>query len=279
MVKLNKTISTPVGILIILILAFLVGGILVWQFQLLLEEEIKIPEIKPLLVEEAIPEETDDYEKIAGDFCKEKNFIFEEECPAIQAAAGECPSDGKIRKEFIYKVLYFSPLNFDKDNAKELFVMCGQMYNIDVYLSVLKKVNEKYSLIWEKNTPNEFGFRTTYKSEIIDVDRDGIDEIVFRGGNWGGTCTGSTDSIILYSPKRDDFFRLDINRGSKGIGRINNMFCLEEKLINPDWCDGEYERICFSNNLKRPEYQVFKKYLEKELEEYLREEQEYLKKE
>jgi len=252
MVKLNETISTPVGILIILILAFLIGGILIWQFQLLLEKEIKIPEIKPLLMEKAIPEETDDYQQIAKDFCNKKNFIFEE--------------------EFLYKVLYFSPLNFDKDNAKELFVMCGQMYNIDVYLSVLKKVNEKYSLIWEKNTPNEFGFRTTYKSEIIDVDRDGIDEIVFRGGNWGGTCTGSTDSIILYSPKRDDFFRLDINRGSKGIGRINNMFCLEEKLINPDWCDGEYERICFSNNLKRPEYQVFKKYLEEELEKYLKEE-------
>jgi len=47
MFKLDKNISTTTGILIILFFSFLVGGVLVWQLQLLSKQEIKISEIKP----------------------------------------------------------------------------------------------------------------------------------------------------------------------------------------------------------------------------------------
>lgn len=44
--SLNKGISSPVGILIILICSVLIGGVLVWQLKQASEKEIKEPEVK-----------------------------------------------------------------------------------------------------------------------------------------------------------------------------------------------------------------------------------------
>lgn len=43
---LNKKISSPIGIIVIVFFALFVGGFLFWQCQIVPEGEIKIPEIK-----------------------------------------------------------------------------------------------------------------------------------------------------------------------------------------------------------------------------------------
>ena len=79
--------------------------------------------------------------------------------------------------------------------------------------------------------------------EVIDIDKDGLDEIFMRGSNWGGTCTFDYNFYALYSPFYSDTF--SVQTGSEADANC------EFHPIEP----------VFSPNLDNPEVQTFRAYL------------------
>ncbi|MFA5432350.1 MAG: GPI anchored serine-threonine rich family protein [Candidatus Paceibacterota bacterium] len=141
---------------------------------------------------------------------------------------------------------YFAKLNFDGDLEKEMLVICGDFqdpevggYNEGRKLYVFDKQNKEYKLIWEKDTSKDDDgreYRSMKKPEIVDVDKDGVDEIFFRLSNWGGTWYYS--DYFLYSPKYNEIFRM----GTMGEG---------DKILN----------ATSSDNLNIVKYKIFKNFL------------------
>ena len=237
--SLNKAISTPIAIIIVIVVGvFAIGGVLAYQYYWQAPEE-EIPEETP-------KDETADWNNIAKSFCEEENSILR----------------------------YFSLINFDQDKEKEIILMCGpngsswksgDLGPLDLY--VLNKENENYQKVWNKNTDNDFNFQRVHEPKIIDVNKDGIDEIVLSGSSGGGTCTGSFLYKFLYSPKHNELFLGLIAKGDKGyIGPPLGLFCTFEKIEDLIGCGEQVEGSCFSDSLKKQEYQIFKTYLDGVLE-------------
>jgi len=238
--SLNKAISTPIAIIIVVVLAgFVIGTVLACQYYWQpLEKETETET-------ETSVDEMVDFNNIAKSFCESKKNV----------------------------VRYSSLINFDQDKEKEIILMCtsngsswksGDLGPLDLY--VLNKENGNYQSVWNKNTNNDFDFMRVYEPKIIDVDKDGIDEIVLSGSSHGGTCTGEFFYYFLYSSKYNELFLGTFGRGGKGYvsGRSGSFIIFEE--ADDYWPCPEYDegiKIAYlSNNLKKLEYQVFRTYLE-----------------
>jgi hypothetical protein len=181
------------------------------------------------------------YENVATDFCKKE--------------------DGVVK--------YSSLLNFDQNTKKEIFVMCatsdwsfwtpGGQGVLNLY--VLESEDGSYQIIWQKNTSDDFNLRAVREPKIVDIDRDGIDEIILAGSNWGGTCTYSIQFNFVYSPKYNEVFSIEERKGIKLSE--DKVFCIEKERKYNSGCDSwDINSVCFSNNLKKSEYKIFKTYLE-----------------
>jgi hypothetical protein len=104
-----------------------------------------------------------------------------------------------------------------KDDTSEMvFVTCidnewinqwnpGDQGVLHFYL--LNFANSNYDIVWQnKSNSDELNLRSVYSPEIIDIDEDGTEEIVLKGSNWGGTCTGFSDYTYVYSLNHNDIF-------------------------------------------------------------------------
>jgi hypothetical protein len=237
---LNKGISSSVAILVILFLAILVIGFIYWQYLEIWRGDTNLLEIK-------IPEKVDgtadwkNHENVAMEFCKKEDGI----------------------------VKYFSLLNFDQNTKKEIFVMCatsdwsfwtpGGQGVLNLY--VLEGEDENYQIIWQKNTSDDFNLRAVREPKIVDIDRDGIDEIILAGSSWGGTCTYSIQFNFIYSPKYNEVFSIEERKGIKLSE--DKVFCIEKARKYNSGCKSwDINSVCFSNHLKKSEYKIFKTYLE-----------------
>lgn len=181
------------------------------------------------------------YKNIAADFCKKRDGI----------------------------VKYFSLLDFDQDMEKEIFVMCatpdwsswmpGGQGVLNLY--VLENKNKNYQIIWQKNTSDDFSLRVVKEPKIADIELDGIDEITLAGSNWGGACTYSTQFNFVYSPKYKEIFFIEERKGIE-ISE-DKVFCIgKDRKYNSGCGSWDINSVCFSDNLKKSEYQIFKTYLE-----------------
>jgi len=170
-------------------------------------------------------------------------------------------------------MVFSSQMNSDKDLENEIVLMCGrgltpnwtsgQDGEFTVY--ILDKINNNYKVVWEKYT-GEDGLWLRYVEEpkIIDIDKDGIDELILSGSNHGGTCTGSFYNVNIYSPKDNQIFTIGFGRGSEGY--ISGTNCTYKELPDVGGCGPQAEATCFSENLDRR--QSFKNYLRETIEKY-----------
>lgn len=194
------------------------------------------------------------------------------------AAGGSCMGDYSAEGiESFCKgndiMVFSSQMNFDKDSAKEPVLMCGNGLvpnwkpGQDGYftVNVLDKKNNDYEVVWEKYTGEDgLWFRYVEEPKIVDIDKDGIDELVLSGSNHGGTCTGSFYKINIYSPKDASIYAISLGRGSEGY--VSGIGCIYEELPNLAGCGPQAEATCFSDNLG--DKQAFKNYLQEAIEEY-----------
>jgi len=172
---------------------------------------------------------------------------------------------------------YSSLLNYDEDEDMEILVMCDMGYSpwesgregyFDVF--VLKEKDNRHQSIWNLYTgdENDLNFRNVYQPKVVDIDKDGIDEIILVGSNHGGTCTGSWTKVRIYS-WNDEYFDEDFLWGYSNYININSPNC-DYKIIkgSDDVCNSSLmEGICFSDNLNAEKYKPFKDYLDANIEE------------
>ena len=251
---LNKGISAPIAIVIILLLALLVGGITLWQYSKIQNEEVgskftEQEEQKKLAENETeIKKEMDS----ASQFSEIQN-------PgeiADQINYADVVTDFCKNKEG-YVNYNFNLLNFDNDIEKEILVICTEFERdlIGAFIEgknlyILDEQNDKYKLIWEKK-PSEYyndvrTLRQMSKPEIYDIDGDTIDEIYFTGSNWGGVCSWNLNIYFLYSPKYNEFFDIQI------LSDVIND-CDHREVISST----------FSKNFLLEKFKIFKNFLEK----------------
>ncbi len=138
------------------------------------------------------------------------------------------------------------PLNFYQTEYTEILLICQQPFHPPNrgfgYVYVIDLANNN-QILWEHDiTKNPF-LMDAGEPRVIDVDGDGTHELSWGGSSWGGTCTGYSDSLILYSPKHDEQFY------------ASEIGWYDQTCTNLDWS------IMFSPNLEREQYQIFRSYL------------------
>jgi len=203
---LNKGISTPIAISIILILVIAVGGFTWWQYSNMPEDnlEVELPE-KEEVGDEGEEEPEESIETVipeADKFCqerKEKGFFdslgFIEEA----LAAGDPRSEVITGPSF-----YF---NYDEDPEKEIVGTCQwDLWGGYMAFFILDKQDDKYEPVMIRDRGDNPGQRnySFANLSIKDLNDDGIDEIIYEEAGWYGG--GGNELIYVYSPKHDDFF-------------------------------------------------------------------------
>jgi len=144
----------------------------------------------------------------------------------------------------------FSLVNFEVNKEQSVLVICNDNSvppQSQIYF--LKQQGDSYVLIESEGLDAFLTFiqswRTESTPEIIDIDNDGIQEILAEGSNWGGPCTGHSDYFAIYSPKYDE------------------LFYTENSSQFDSQCQNLIYSFYLSPNLQNIEYQAFKLYLEK----------------
>ena len=106
-------------------------------------------------------------------------------------------------------------------------------------------------------------------AEAKDIDGDGIKEFLYGGYNHGGTCTGRSNELCLYSPVKNDHFCVSEREGWGNYSSPDPMveFCDNLQVVGGDiGCGKAYHFICFSNNLKNGQNEIFKDYLKNKMD-------------
>ena len=233
---LNKGISTPLAIAIILILAMTVGVITWWQYGEIKKEENLKQEVK-ISKNEEIKNSTATEE--------EKNIEFEQK--ELEIVINFCREKGYYESDFLPPEEYLSPkaflLNFIDDEDKEIIGLCWRVGGPlrEGLLFVLKNKNDKWQSIWEKEGVVSQCCEEFLNLEIVDIDKDGIDEILYEEAGSGGDRAETY--LHLYSPKYNEWFYKHYSW--KGIGT--------EEI--------KKEEIKFSSNLDLERYKTFKEFL------------------
>lgn len=132
--------------------------------------------------------------------------------------------------------------NFDEDEEKEIIGICwrGFEYDKEGILFVLDKQNNKYKSVLEKEGRIHQRYYTFKNLKVEDVDKDGIDEIIY--GEIGWYLAGGNSYLHLYSPKYQEWFYRD------------NWWDVTTTGIRK-------EGIGFSPNLELEKYKAFKEFL------------------
>jgi hypothetical protein len=146
-------------------------------------------------------------------------------------------------------------LSANQGEAREYAVVCGRgvthpsgEFEYDRrYLYILDEQSNYASVLWEGDLLRLLG-REVYVSQVVDVDADGIEEIVISGFDWGSPpCPASVVGKLLYSVKYNEVFHVL----ESSVSEISSF---SEECIYKDLVE-------FSENLEREEYSVFKEYL------------------
>jgi len=185
-----------------------------------------------IIKEELIPE--------ASEFCyqrKERLGAYWYHCFEV-LAAGDSES-------YVGPSFYF---NFDEDQDKEILGSCEpDLWGGYMVIFVLDKKDDEYKTVLIKDRGKEnYGQRYFNFADlrVRDIDKDGIDEIIFYESGWYGG--GGDNYLHLYSPKynewfwRNDWWAIDIESGERSGGTN------------------------FSVNLDLEKYKVFKEFLLKQ---------------
>jgi len=123
------------------------------------------------------------------------------------------------------------------------------------------------STIWRLNGDRWKGVSVV---EAKDIDGDGIKEFAYGGYNYGGTCTGRIDELCLYSPVKNEHFCVSEREGWGNYSSPNLKveFCDNLQVIAEDIGCGKapYHFVCFSNNFKNEQNEIFKDYLKNKMD-------------
>lgn len=139
-------------------------------------------------------------------------------------------------------------MNFDSDSDKEILGVCStgdSKQDQEGLLFVLDLNNDKYMPVLEQEGSIQHQRYYDFQNLMIkDIDKDGVDEIIYEGEGW--YMAGGDSWLKVYSPKYEEWF-------------------IKTKSWSLDETDptGEKrkEEITFSSNLKNKKYQVFKDFL------------------
>ena len=156
---------------------------------------------------------------------------------------------------------YYFYGNFDQDKEEELFVACMGDEGYSPFYLLKGKGGVYDKIIWEKDFSE---VREVHKPEVIDVDKDGINEILISYANWGGTCTGGENVHLLYSPKYNEEFEIVSSEGDYYTPSTSSII-IDQRLVLGGCTYGngiDLDEIYLSGNLRDSKYQVFKDYLE-----------------
>lgn len=138
------------------------------------------------------------------------------------------------------RVMQVSFLNFDQDLDREIIGLCRKPD--EKLLFVLDRQNNQWKPVLEKKEILAKRHLVFEDLKIKDIDKDGIDEIIYRETVWYARVGNSF--LYLYSPKynewfwRDEWWRIDIET---------------EKT----------EGMYFSLNLDFEKFKIFKEFLQK----------------
>lgn len=155
----------------------------------------------------------------------------------------------KIRLTYTENMKQLS-LNFDRDKDKEIAGVCstGGDYDKEGLLFVLDSENGEYKPILEEEGQIQHQrFYDFQNLQIVDADKDGINEIMYEGMGW--YMAGGDFWIKLYSPKYKEWF------SKTKSWSLDESDPTEEKRI---------EKTEVSKNLENKKYQVFKNFLLKQ---------------
>lgn len=106
-------------------------------------------------------------------------------------------------KPYLESVVF---LNFDIDEDKEIITLCwdGAYAEKQGLLFVLDKQNNQWKSVWEKEGSIAQRYYTFENLTIKDIDKDGIDEIIYEERGW--YLAGGNSYLHLYSPKHQEWF-------------------------------------------------------------------------
>jgi hypothetical protein len=239
--QFNKGISTPIGILIVLVLAILAGGIVIWQSFKVEKEETELPKIS----------------KVKESFCKEISFPekperrdwgkpfwaqiivdFLNQSPCNRERLYELLKKWNLverdrldieflkDKEFIYdyseeSTLFKEPFgqllekDLDNDREKEIIISIvdkeeGGLTFFPTELIVIDK-NKEYFLVHK-----EYGSRF-YIYSIEDINKDGFKEIIWRTHECGAHTCGVSIFALNYDGKKINKITGDISASSPRV--------------------------------------------------------------
>lgn len=179
------------------------------------------------------------------------HFRFLEKKEFISASSAE---DFCAKKEEVFELKESMRL---AGVGKGLFVLCSEPSWSDWPIGgrgvltpyILLEKQGGYEIVWQKITlDKDLNLREVGTPQVSDINKDGIDELIISGSNWGGTCTGRTDMIYIYSQKVDELFSVD----------------------RREWFDDSCENLIkyppeFSANLDNKDYVEFKNFLENKI--------------
>lgn len=148
-----------------------------------------------------------------------------------------------IDDEYVLDESYF--LSFDKDEEQEIVGVCWHRLGQHIgTLFILDRRDKHYESILEIEGETGQRYYTFSNLEIIDIDEDGIDEILYQEIGWW--MAGATTYLHLYSPEHQIWFWIMNWREMKSTedGEI-----IEEKGIE------------LSPDLESEIYKIFREYL------------------
>jgi hypothetical protein len=142
----------------------------------------------------------------------------------------------------------FSPffLNFDKDKDLEIACLCegSSGEGLKIVLYILDKKNNEYKPVFEEKRVIVAQHEVYFEGlKAEDVDKDGIDEIIFSEDIWG--ALGGWSKMFLYSPLYKEWFWKKVSSERLESG--------ERKLSTE-----------FSPNLELEKYRAFKEFLQQQ---------------
>src|SRR3989338_904313 len=148
--------------------------------------------------------------------------------------------DSVCRENPQYSLAWTAPIQFVDAQGKGTLVVCDQKYPGESHtVYILDK--EKHQ-VWNDG----FSGHIYEKPKIIDIDKDGIDEVYWASSGCGGTCTGCRIEFYIYSQKYDErFFRTNwsVPKSPQECGML-----IDQPPV-------------FSPNLEEPRYEIFRNYL------------------
>jgi hypothetical protein len=187
------------------------------------------------------------------------------------------------------------PLRGGQSGTKSYFIGCVSStvslpvggwqpsWPVDVVLYLINQTNDdNFQVAWRNTTGCDYQQNGTNglcwrgldeMPVIVDANRDGVDEVLLSGGNWGGTCTGMFRQVCVYYARNNSLYcAKDASGNGNSYVDETAEFCINQPVNpgnNPCPKIPQYHSLCFSNNLKDTQVKVFKDFLEKRLADYL----------